>query len=166
MAVVVSDASVLISLAAIRQIGLLPLLYGEIVVPDAVWREVATVPAGFPGAEEVTAACTAGWMNVAAVANRPLVTQLEGTLDPGEAEAIALAIERVASLLLIDESDGRRVARTMGVPLAGTLGVLLRAKTGAHIPALKPLLMELINRHHFRLHRDLYRDVLIQAGEQ
>ena len=166
MAAAVSDASVLISLAAIRQFGLLPLLYGEIVVPHAVWREVMGAGADSPGTEEVNAARAAGWMNVAGAANRPLVTQLEATLDSGEAEAIALAVERAPCLLLIDESDGRRIARTMGVPITGTLGVLLRAKTQGYLPALKPPLAELIERHHFRLHGDLYRQALIESGEQ
>lgn len=94
------------------------------------------------------------------------MTQLEATLDPGEAEAIALAAERAPSLLLIDESDGRRVARTIGVSLTGTLGVLLRAKAHGHVAALKPLLNELIERQHFRLHRDLYRQILSEAGEK
>jgi predicted nucleic acid-binding protein len=165
MAAVVSDSSVLIGLAAIRQFGLLPLLYDEVLVPDAVWREVASSPPDSPGSTEATAACAAGWLNAAAAINRPLVTQLEATLDPGEAEAIALAVEREPSLLLIDESDGRRVARTMGVSLTGTIGVLLRAKAKGHFTALKPLLDELIERHHFRLHRDLYRQVLSESGE-
>ena len=82
-------------------------------------------------------------------------------LDPGEAEAIALAIERAPSLLLIDEREGRQVARTLGVPLTGTLGILLRAKGLGHTPAIKPLLTELIEQHHFRLHPSL---VLSAAG--
>lgn len=166
MAAVVSDSSVLISLAAIRQFGLLPLLYGEVFVPDAVWREVANTSSGSPGVSEAHAARATGWLKVATAGNRPLVTQLEATLDPGEAEAIALAVERAPCLLLIDESDGRRVARAMGVPRTGTVGVLLRAKVDGHVAALKPLLDELIAQHHFRLHHDLYRQAVIESGEQ
>lgn len=166
MPAVVSDSSVLIGLAAIRQFDLLPLLYGGILIPNVVWREVTGVGADSPGVGETKAACAAGWMEVATAANRSLVAQLETTLDPGEAEAIALAVECAPSLLLLDESDGRRVARTLGVPVTGTLGVLLRAKSCGHVPAVKPLLTELIERHDFRLHRDLYRQALIQSGEQ
>lgn len=53
--------------------------------------------------EAAAAARASGWLQVATAINRPLVTQLETVLDPGEAEAIALAIEHAPSLLLIDE---------------------------------------------------------------
>jgi predicted nucleic acid-binding protein len=82
-----------------------------------------------------------------------------------EAEAIALAVERAPSLLLIDERDGRHMARTLGVPLTRALGVLLRAKGLGHVPAIKPLLTELVQQHHFRLHPDLVQQVLAEAGE-
>ena len=167
MAVVVSDASPLICLAAIRHFNLLRLLYGEVLVPDAVWQEITRVPA-FTAAASLQVAAdarSAGWLQVAAAGNRPLVTQLESVLDPGEAEAIALAVERAPSLLLIDERDGRQVARTLGVPLTGTLGVLLRAKALGHTPMIKPLLAELIEQHHFRLHPNLLQQVLTEAGE-
>jgi predicted nucleic acid-binding protein len=166
MPAVVSDASVLIGLAAVGQFGLLPLLYGKVVIPGAVWHEVTDAPAEFPGATEVSVACAAGWMAVASALNRSLVTQLEASLDPGEAEAIALAVECAPCLLLLDESDGRRVARTLGVAVTGTLGVLLRAKACGHVTAIKPLLKALIEQHHFRLHPALYRAALLQSGEQ
>jgi predicted nucleic acid-binding protein len=57
----------------------------------------------------------------------------------------------------------RQVARTLGVPLTGTLGVLLRAKALGHTPAIKPLLTELVEQHHFRLHPDLVCHVIAEA---
>ena len=167
MAVVVSDASPLICLSAIRQFNLLRFLYGEVLIPTAVWREITRVPA-FSSAASPQAAEDAraeGWLQVMTAGNRPLVTQLETLLDPGEAEAIGLAVEHAPSLLLIDERDGRQVARTLKVPITGTLGVLLRAKTVGFVPAIKPLLTELVEQHHFRLHPSLLRQVLTEAGE-
>ena len=167
MAVVVSDASPLICLAAIRHFDLLRALYDEVLVPEAVWQEVTSAPAFAEAASLRTAgdARSAGWLQVAAADNRPLVTQLETVLDPGESEAIALAVERAPSLLLIDERDGRQVARTLGVPITGTLGVLLRAKTLGHVQAIKPLLTQLVEQHYFRLHPNLVQQVLAEAGE-
>jgi predicted nucleic acid-binding protein len=167
MAVVVSDASPLICLSAIRQFNLLRLLYGEVLIPAAVWQEITHIPAFSPAASPQVAedASAAGWLQITTASNRPLVTQLETLLDPGEAEAIALAVEHASSLLLIDERDGGQVARTLNVPLTGTLGVLLRAKALGHIPAIKPLLTELVEQHHFRLHPDLLHRVLAEAGE-
>jgi predicted nucleic acid-binding protein len=167
MAVVVSDASPLICLAAIRRFDLLRLLYGEVLIPEAVWREITRAPAfAAPASLQVaTDARNAGWLQVATAVNRPLVTQLETVLDPGEAEAIALAVERAPSLLLIDEQEGRQTARTLGVPLTGTLGVLLRAKALGHASAIKPLLTELVEQHHFRLHPRLVQQIVAEAGE-
>jgi uncharacterized protein len=90
MAVVVSDASPLISLSALRQLDLLRLLYGSVVVPEAVWQEVTRVPS-FTSTAPITPttiaeAKAAGWLKVVGATNRPLVIQLETTLDPGEAE--------------------------------------------------------------------------------
>ena len=136
-------------------------------IPEAVWQEITRAPAFATAASLQVAAEArdAGWLHVASAGNRPLVTQLETVLDPGEAEAIALAVERAPSLLLIDERDGRQVARTLGVPLTGTLGVLLRAKALGHTPAIKPLLTELVEQHYFRPHPSLVHQVLAEAGE-
>jgi predicted nucleic acid-binding protein len=168
MAVVVSDASPLICLAAIRQFNLLRILYGEVLIPAVVWQEITHIPSFSSVAthEAAAEARTAGWLRVVTPNNRPLVTQLETVLDSGEAEAIALAVECKPSLLLIDERDGRQVARTLDVPLTGTLGVLLRAKKLGHMPAIKPLLTELIEQHQFRLHPNLVQRVLAEASEE
>lgn len=168
MPVVVSDASPLICLSAIGRFDLLRQLYGEIVVPTAVWQEITRAPAFASSAKShqtATDAQAAGWLQAATASNRPLVTQLEIVLDPGEAEAIALAVERKPSLLLIDERDGRQMARALDIPLTGTLGVLLRAKNLGHLSAIKPLLTELVQQHQFRLHADLVKRVLVEAGE-
>jgi uncharacterized protein len=165
MPAVVSDASVLICLGALRQLQLLRDFYREILVPDAVWREVTITAASRPGAHETIQAGQQGWLMVRTPGNRALVTSLQTVLDTGEAEAIALASELGASLLLIDESDGRAQARSLGVPVTGTLGVLLRAKQVGTVPALKPLLDTLIAQHSFRLSRSLYEQALRQVGE-
>lgn len=165
MPAVVSDASVLICLGALGQLHLLRTFYQEILVPEAVWQEVTVAAIGRPGAQETIHASQQGWLTVKAPSNRALVTSLQTTLDNGEAEAIALASQLGASLLLMDESDGRSVARSLGVPVTGTLGVLLRAKQTGAVPELKPLLDTLIAQHSFRLSRSLYEQALRQVGE-
>jgi predicted nucleic acid-binding protein len=96
-------------------------------VPAAVWEEITRTPAFSPAAslEAAGDARATGWLQVTTAGNRPLVMQLETVLDAGEAEAIALAVERAPSLLLIDERDGRHMARTLGVPLTGYVGRLV-----------------------------------------
>ena len=67
---VVSDASTLINLARIGEIDLLRQLYGKLLIPEAVWREVVTEGVGQPGAEEIR---TASWIETKEVANKNLV---------------------------------------------------------------------------------------------
>jgi len=64
-----------------------------------------------PGALEVERAREAGWIEVQAPQKRDLVKILQRDLDDGEAEAIALAVERKAAVAFLDEADARRVAR-------------------------------------------------------
>ena len=93
------------------------------------------------------------------------MASLQITLDAGEAEAIALASEIGAGLLLMDESDGRAEARSLGLQVTGTLGVLLRARQVGMLPALKPVLDALIQKHSFRLSRSFYEQALRQVDE-
>jgi len=115
MAAVVSDASPLICLAAIRHFDLLRQLYGEVLIPEVVWQEITRAPAFAAAASlEVAAnARDAGWVQVVTAGNRPLVTQLETTLDRGEAEAIALAVERVTRALR-NTSPAKAIADDFG----------------------------------------------------
>lgn len=123
MAVVVSEASLLICLTALGHFSLLHQLYDEVVVPAAVWQEITQAPAFSSAAaqEPAAEAQAAGWLRVAAASSRPLVTQLEAVLDAEGAEAIALALEVGPCILLINEREGRQRARALKVSLTGTL---------------------------------------------
>lgn len=165
MPAVVSDASVLICLGAVGQIYLLKDFFQDVFVPDAVWQEVTVGAAMRAGARETVQARHDGWLQVQTPGNRTLVASLQITLDAGEAEAIALASELGAGLLLMDESDGRAEARSLGLQVTGTLGVLLRARQVGMLPALKPVLDGLIQKHKFRLSRSFYEQALRQVGE-
>lgn len=158
--IVVSNASPLINLARIGQLKLLDELYAEIHIPDAVWQEV--VVAGLPGAELVA---NAAWIKRHSVTNSTLVRALRQDLDAGESEAIALALELEAELLLMDESLGRETARHLGVRFIGIVGMLVEAKHSGRISAIKPYLDTLREVAGFRIHQALYVRVLQDAGE-
>ena len=82
-----------------------------------------------------------------------------------QAKAIALALELSADYLLIDETEGRGIARSMGIRITGLLGVLLRAKQDGHIERVRPCIDRLVIEARFRLSEDLIKAVLYQAGE-
>ena len=105
------------------------------------------------------------WVQTRTVSNRTVVTALQVEVDAGEAEAIALAQELAAGLLLIDERLGRIVAARLGIRVIGLLGVLIEAKNVGLIREIKPLVDALMNRG-FRIGNDLYERVLQAAGEQ
>lgn len=160
--ITVADAGPLIHLAAIGRIDLLDRLFERVLVPQAVYHEVVVRGAGLPGSVEVA---TAGWVEVASVQRLDLVEALLGSgLHRGESEAIALAVERSSDLLLIDERQGRLTARNMGIPVIGTLGVLVAAKENRAIEAVGPLI-EALRGAGLWLSDELVARVLGQVGE-
>ncbi|GAA3974041.1 DUF3368 domain-containing protein [Mucilaginibacter dorajii] len=89
---------------------------------------------------------------------------LKESIDPGEASAIALAIETPNSLVIVDDLKGRKLAKRMSLSIMGTLGMLLKAKQQNVIPLVKPYI-DLIQETDFRLSQAIISYVLEQAGE-
>ena len=160
--IVISNTSPIVNLAAVGQLGLLQKLYEKVLIPQAVYRELTVAGAGQPGAMEVQ---TLVWIESGQVTDRVLVAALCTEIDEGEAEAIALAVEQKADLLLLDERRGRIVASRLKLHFIGLLGVLVEAKHKGYISAIKPLLDDLIVKAGFWVSRRLYAHVLQVAGE-
>ncbi|HEY1171803.1 MAG TPA: DUF3368 domain-containing protein [Verrucomicrobiae bacterium] len=162
---IVSDSSVIVFLAAIRQFDLLRQLYSQLLIPDQVFHEVADANAALKGAAELRAAVSAGWIIIKHPSTGPLTPLLTSELDAGEAAAILLALETGATTILIDDAAGRRAAVRLGLKPAGTLGILLAAKNAGKISALKPLLDSLRTEHSFHISEALAQAALSAAGE-
>jgi hypothetical protein len=132
--IVVSDASPIRALNHLSLLGLFHELYGSVLVPATVQAELLrptkTCPAiditGLPGIE------------IRRPVSAPAALGIPLDLDPGETEAIALAIELHANLLLMDERKGTEAARKLGLTTIGVLGMLLDAKHRGLIPAYYP----------------------------
>ncbi len=160
--IVVSDTSPIIGLAAVGHLDLLHELYGAILLPTAVLDELTAVKPPAPALRELQ---SADWFQVVEVRESALIAALELGLDRGEAEAIALAVEREADLLLLDERKARAVARSLERPVIGVLGVLVEAKRRQLLPAVRPVLDELLTRAGFRISESLRSRVLQETGE-
>lgn len=159
--VVVSDATPLIALAKIELLLHLPHLFGEIVVPPAVYNEVVPVGVERSGAKVIA---EAKWIVIREVVDQSRVDYLLTQLDIGEAEAIILAQEVQAGLVLIDERKARTVAQRLELEVVGTAGLLLLFKEQKVITEVRPLLDKL-RTLDFRLSERMYNYVLLQAGE-
>lgn len=160
--IVVANAGPLIALAQIGHIDLLRWLYGPVRISPVVREEVIASGHGRPGAAEVG---TAGWIHVVEVRDKMAVEFLKERLDAGESEAIVLAIELNADLLLMDEARGRRVAEARGLHRTGTIGTLIMAKKQGFIPVVTPLLDKL-RTMGFRMSEELYQTARRLAGEE
>jgi len=160
---VVSDTSPISYLVLIGSEEVIPELYGEVVVPEAVRRELVH-PRGPEKVRERISA-SPSWMKVEPVGSggegiRPLEGERGDLqeLDPGEREAILLAARDGTGLLLIDERAGRLVARKLGVTVTGTIGVLgAAAQKGLIDPARA---VRDLRETTFRASADLYRWLL------
>ena len=159
--IVVGDASPLIALSAVGHLELLKLLYGRILIPEAVHREIVSQPPERFGATEVAAA---EWIIVQPVRNPDLPRA--SNLGPGESEAISLVIEVGADLLLVDDRLARERARNLGIEVIGSAGVLLRAKQQRLIDSVKLVIDPMISLGVLRVHPALYTEILTTAEEQ
>ncbi len=121
--VVVSNSTPLIALSKINKLSLLNHFFEEIIIPEEVYNEVVIRGGTLYGAGEVA---DSPWIHLKAVNNKQAVDALSLNLDRGEAEAIICAQE-LGALLLIDDRDGRNAASELGIPITGTIGILLMA---------------------------------------
>ena len=160
---VVSDTSPISYLVLIGREEVISELYGEVLVPEAVHSELIH-PKG-PEVVRERISSFPSWMKVEASGSgeeglRPPEEKQGGLqeLDPGEREAILLAVQKEAGLLLIDERAGRAVAGKFGITVTGTIGVLgAAAQKGLIDPARA---VRDLRETTFRASADLYRWLL------
>lgn len=139
---------------------LLRSLYHEVLIPDAVLAEFLAVEL-HPRRQALT---QAPWIVSAQLKNAHTASIYAG-LDRGESEVLALAVEREARLVIIDERRGRSFALRLHLPLTGTLGVLIAAKQKGLLAAVRPLIEELQSAGLY-FHPDLIAQVLATVTEE
>ncbi len=123
MSTVISNASPLIGLCRIDLLHILKDLWGKLIIPDAVYKEVVLDGAGKHGADIISDACK-DRIKVVSVKNRQEVDVLQALLDIGESEVIALGQELNANILLLDNREPRLFARAVNLKVIGTVGII------------------------------------------
>ncbi len=123
---IVSDTTPIITLMKMGHLDILKHLYGKVLIPNAVYMELT---GNEKFAAEASQVMYSDFLEVEEVDNKVAVTILQEVsgLDAGESEAIVLANSRKADLLVMDEHKGRSVAKKMGLPITGTIGLLLKS---------------------------------------
>jgi len=112
---VVSDSSTLIVLLDLDRMELLSDLFAEVTIPPSVHREIT-----YRSADPLP-----DFISVATPRDVSHIDLLRRLLDPGESEAIALAVEHNCPLI-IDERKGHKIALEQGVTITGLLGIVYR----------------------------------------
>lgn len=161
--IVISDTSPIGSLFLIDRLPLLPAVFGRIIIPTQVFEELLVLETDF--GYDLSEIKSAPWLEVRQVSNPDAVLFFREMLDKGESEAIVLAQELGADFLLMDESEGRKIAQQSGLRIIGLLGLLMQAKRKGIIEAVKPVMDELRSDADFRIAEALYRHVLTEMGE-
>jgi predicted nucleic acid-binding protein len=161
VSIVVSDTSPVRALANLGLLKLLQPLFGQVIVPEGVAWELSQPPDG----QATVDLAQYSFVKVMAVSETSTIEKFLADLDRGESEALALAIELHADLLLIDEADERARAKREGLEIIGVLGILLEAKRQGLVEGIGPLLDQLQNRHRFFIARPIRAEVLRLAGE-
>lgn len=159
---VVSNSSPLIHLGKIDLLDLLAEQFDQILVPKAVWQETVEEGGNEPDAKAIA---SASWIKVQDVPSSSLLTNLLASLDEGEAEAIALAMEIEADLILLDESDARKIAELYNLRKTGLLGVLIKAKQQRRIQSVK-VYLDRLRSTGFHLSTKVYNEVLEAVDEK
>lgn len=161
MIVVVSDTSPIL---ALHHLGLIPILgkmFERVAVPPAVKAELDLPRPKF----EVVDISRYEFIDLRTPHDAVSIADFRRTLDIGESEALALALEINAQAILIDEASGRAVAAERHLLAIGTLGILLRAKELGYVDRVRPLVERLVSEIDFFVSQELKRHVFELAGE-
>lgn len=159
---VVVNSTPLIALCHVDGLDLLHKLYGEIMIPKAVYREISAKEGSVCKSEVDKAA---DWLHVKSIKNEMAKSMFKTQLHEGEVEVMILAKETEADLVIIDDMNAKKHAKYLELPVTGTLGVLIKAKQEELIPALKPVL-DIMVQNNIYIKDSLIRMCLEQVGEK
>lgn len=158
---VIVNSTPIIVLSNIYRLDILKALYGQIIIPQAVYDEVTA---------KSDSACYqitkhSDWIVVERVANAEQKRMYQAKLHAGEVEVMILAQQNPkADLVILDDNTAKKTAKFLGLTVTGTLGVLLKAKKEGVIESVTPIIDELLS-NGFYITDEVRRMVMESAGE-
>lgn len=158
---VVVNSTPLIVLCGIGKLDILREMYHEIMIPEAVYREVT---------EKEDSACRQiqsadSWIHIEEIQDHSEKKMYKAKLHEGEVEVMILCQEKKADLAIIDDNAAKKTAKYLGINVTGTLGVLLKAKQKGIVKEIRPLISEL-KANGFYISSEIEKTVLECAGEE
>ncbi|MFZ1768725.1 MAG: DUF3368 domain-containing protein [Caldilinea sp.] len=156
---VIVNNTPLVALWTLRRLDLFQLLFGEVLAPAAVHAEFLATERSL----RQSTLATAFWIRPVELTDPRRADTFVG-IGRGEAEVLALAQERNARLVVIDDLRARRYAKRLTIPLTGTLGLLMLAKSEGRLAEVYPLIRELQMAGIF-FSASLVEEVLMLVGE-
>ncbi len=158
---VIVNTTPLIALCHIGQLDLLKKMYGEIMIPQAVYRELSQKKESICKKQVDS---SLDWIYVEEIENQMAKSMFKTQLHDGEVEVMILAKERHADIVIIDDANAKKHAKYLKLPVTGTLGVLIKAKRQGYISELKPIIQEMIDKNIY-ISEKLMRLCLEQVNE-
>lgn len=156
---IVVNSTPLIILGKIDELEILKNLYGEIIIPQAVFEEV-TSKNDFTKEKILNSS----WIKILEVQDKTNRKIYQSKLHDGEVEVMMLAKEISADLLIIDDNAAKKTAKFLEFKVTGTLGILLKAKSEKIISEVKPILEKMLEKS-FYISEEVIKLVLKTAGE-
>ncbi|MDE5801645.1 MAG: DUF3368 domain-containing protein [Lachnospiraceae bacterium] len=158
---VIVNTTPLIALSHVGQLTLLQKLYGEIMIPRAVYQELSAKEDSICKKQVDS---SLDWIRVENIENQMAKAMYKTQLHEGEVEVMILAKEKSADVVIIDDANAKKHAKYLGLPVTGTLGVLIKAKKQGYIKELKPIIQEMVDKSIY-ISEGLIKLCLEQAGE-
>ena len=158
---VIVNSTPLLVLGNIGRLDILRNLYEQIEIPAAVYREVTEKN----DAASKALLAASDWIKVRTVENIADYAMYQAKLHAGEVETMIIAQKPVrADLVILDDMAARKTAKYLGLTVTGTMGVLVKAKQKQIIPAVKPILDEIM-RNGFYISEKIVKMVLKSVDE-
>lgn len=136
----VVNTTPLIALSHVGRLDILKNLYGGIIIPEAVYRELSVKPESVC---KKAVDSSLDWIQVAKIKNQMAKSMYKTQLHDGEVEVMILAKEIAADVVIIDDANAKKHAKYLKLPVTGTLGVLIKAKQEGYVDKLKPILSQM-----------------------